>query len=201
VTSLLLIPESDVTVERVFRLPGILDARAVPMPFSGAPLSLTPIVRYLIPSATGPLARPLPRGTARVFRAIGTDHVMVAEGEVLPTGDGDGGWLEVVAGASSDILATRTVHAGTAVQDTVVSPSGSRTVRAVATIFDHEILIRNLTDTAQVAEIVERRPEGWSVISSSVRAEPLGRGTVRFRVPLPARGEAVFRARMRVPVA
>jgi hypothetical protein len=38
------------------------------------------------------------------------------------------------------------------------------------------------------------------VLSSSVRAEPLGPGAVRFRIPLPSRGAAVFRARMRVPV-
>jgi len=170
------------------------------VPFSGGPLSLTPVVRYLIPRAAGPLAGALPRGTARIFRALGGDHVMVAEGEVLPTGDGEGGSLEIVAGASSDVMATRTVHAGTPVQDTVVSSSGSRTVRAVATIFEHEVLLRNLTDTAQVAEIIERRPEGWSVLSSSVRAEPLGQGAVRFRIPLPSRGTAVFRTRMRIPV-
>jgi hypothetical protein len=199
VRNLSLIPASEVTVERVFRLPGILDARGLPVPFSGGPLSLSPVVRYLIPRAAGPLARALPRGTARIFRAIGEDHVMVAEGEVLPTDDGEGS-LEIVAGGSSDVMATRTIHAGTPVQDTVVSPSGSRTVRAVATIFEHEVVLRNLTDTAQVAEIIERRPEGWSVLSSSVRAEPLGPGAVRFRIPLPSRGAAVFRARMRVPV-
>ena len=200
VRNLSLIPASEVTVERVFRLPGILDARGLPVPFSGGPLSLAPVVRYLIPRAAGPLAGALPRGTARIFRAIGEDHVMVAEGEVLPTDDGEGGSLEIVAGASSDVMATRTIHAGTPVQDTVVSSSGSRTVRAVATIFEHEVVLRNLTDTAQMAEIIERRPEGWSVLSSSVRAEPLGHGAVRFRIPLPPRGAAVFRARMRVPV-
>ena len=121
------------------------------------------------------------------------------EGEVLPADDGEG-LLEIVAGASSDIMATRTIHQGTPVQDTVVSPSGSRTVRAIATIFEHAVVLRNLTDTAQVAEIVERRPEGWTVLSSSVRAEPLGQGAVRFRIPLPSQGVVVFRARMRVPV-
>jgi hypothetical protein len=199
VSNLSLIPASDVTVERVFRLPGILDARGVPVPFSAGPQALTPLVRYLIPRTPGPLAGPLPRGTARMFRAIGTDHIMVAEGEVLPSDDGDS-LLEIAAGASSDIMATRTVHSGTPVQDTVVSPAGSRTVRAVATIFEHAVVLRNLTDTAQVAEIVERRPEGLTVLSSSVRAEPLGPGAVRFRIPHPSRGAAVIRARMRVPV-
>lgn len=199
VSNLSLIPASDVTVERVFRLPGILDARGVPVPFSAGPQALTPLVRYLIPRTPGPLAGPLPRGTARMFRAIGTDHVMVAEGEVLPSDDGDA-LLEIAAGASSDIMATRTIHSGTPVQDTIVSPSGSRTVRAVATIFEHAVVLRNLTDTAQVAEIVERRPEGWTVLSSSVRAESMGQGIVRFRIPLPSRRTTVFRAQMRVPV-
>jgi hypothetical protein len=200
VSTLSLMPVSGITVERVFRLPGILDARPQPVPFSGGAQSLTPIVRYLIPRTPGPLSGALPPGTARIYRPVGTEYAMVAEGEVLAADGDSGGWLEVVAGASSDIMATRTIHQGTPVQDTVVSSSGSRTVRAVATIFEHGVVLRNLTDTTQIAEIVERRTEGWSVLSSSVPAEPLGEGAMRFRIMLPARGMAVFRAQMRVPV-
>ena len=134
-----------------------------------------------------------------MYRRIGPDHAMLAEGELVASGDA-GGSLEVIAGVPPEVYATRTVHQGTAVHDTVVSGTGSRTVRTVATIFDQVVRLENVSDSVQAVEIVERRREGWTVLSSSVPGEPVGRGVVRFRIALPPRETVTFTARLRVPV-
>jgi hypothetical protein len=200
VESLPLVPSMDVPVERVVRVPGLLDNTMLIGSVSGGGNVLVPTVRYVIPRVPeARLAGGLPRGSARIYRRIGPDQVMVAEGELVADGDPDGP-LELVAGASPDVYATRTLHLGVPVHDTVVSATGSRTVRAVATIFEHAVLLQNVSDTAQTVEIVERRRPGWSLLSSSVPGEPAGRGTVRFRIVLQPRETVTFTARMRVPV-
>jgi len=199
-SNLPLMPSLDVSVERVVRVPGLLDNAMTLGQVSGGGNILVPSVRYVISRPPGSAfgGNP-PRGSVRVYRRIGPDHAMLAEGELVAAEDA-GGSLEVIAGVPPEVYATRTVHQGTAVHDTVVSGTGSRTVRTVATIFDHAVRLENVSDSLQAVEIVERRREGWTVLSSSVPGEPVARGVVRFRIALPAREMVTFTARLRVLV-
>jgi hypothetical protein len=47
-------------------------------------------------------------------------------------------------------------------------------------------------------DVLEERGGEWSVVSSSVPAEKLSSTRSRFRVPVPAGGEAVLTYRLRV---
>ena len=109
--------------------------------------------------------------------------------------------VDLVTGPTTNVTATRTVSPATVVQDTVVTESGSRTVRATAALYDQTIRLRNRTGSAVTVEIVEQRSDSLTAVSSSVKADQIGPGTVRFTVNLPPRGEVQFRARLRVPVS
>jgi hypothetical protein len=60
------------------------------------------------------------------------------------------------------------------------------------------VTIRNATDTAASVEVREERAGEWSVLDSSVPPEKLSSTVSRFRVKVPARGEAVLTYRVRV---
>lgn len=204
IASLPLVPEGAVQVTRVYSVPGIFGGQQPPPQGARISIGSTPLVaslRYrLTGDARSPLAGPLPSGTARIYGpASSSGLALLAEANVLEPSPGR--QLDLVTGPTTDVAATRTVFESTVQQDTLVTTGGSRTVRATATLFDESIRLQNRTDSAVVVEIIEQRNEAWTVVSSSVAPEPLARGTMRFRVTLPPRGDALFVARMRVPVA
>src|SRR5207249_10897361 len=104
-----------------------------------------------------------PAGLARIAGAV-----------VAPSVPGEP--LEFAAGPSGDIVATRTTRESTPLVDTVMSASGNRTVRTIATLFDQTIRLQNPTDSTVVVEVTEQRVDPWSVVSSSVPPEPMGPG-------------------------
>ena len=216
IVNLPLIPEGVVQVARVYRVPGMfaLESRAiqgqeqtlvqlVPQPIlgGGGTVTVSASLSYRVTGdARSPLDGPLPAGTARVFGpAASGGLVLLAEARVLEPSPGR--LLDLVAGPTTDVAASRTTTPATVEQDTVVTESGSRTVRATAAIYEETVRLRNRTGSAVTVEIVEQRSDSLTVVSSSVTPERLAPGTVRFAVELPPRGEVLFRARLRVPVS
>ena len=70
-------------------------------------------------------------------------------------------------------------------------------VRTLATA-DYRVTIANATDSAATVDVLEERGGEWSVISSSVPADRLSSTRTRFRVKVPARGEAAVTYRVRI---
>jgi hypothetical protein len=69
--------------------------------------------------------------------------------------------------------------------------------RTLATA-DYKVTIRNATDSAATVDVREERQGEWSVLQSSQPAEKLSSTVTRFRVKVPARGEAILTYRIRV---
>ena len=63
---------------------------------------------------------------------------------------------------------------------------------------DYRVTLRNATDTAASVDVQEERSGEWSVLQSSVAPEKLSSTVTRFRVKVPANGEAVLTYRVRV---
>jgi hypothetical protein len=60
------------------------------------------------------------------------------------------------------------------------------------------VTVRNATDSAVTVDVREERRGEWSVLRSSVPAEKVSSTITRFRVKVPARGEAMVTYRLRV---
>jgi hypothetical protein len=100
--------------------------------------------------------------------------------------------LRLAAGTAFDLTARR-------VQTSYVTRRDSTRagIRTLATA-DYRVTLRNATDSAVTVDVHEERGGEWSVVSSSVPAEKLSSTLTRFRVAVPARGEAQLTYRVRI---
>jgi hypothetical protein len=60
------------------------------------------------------------------------------------------------------------------------------------------VTITSAKDTAVTVEVLEERAGEWSVLASSLPAEKVSSTRTRFRVRVPAMGEATLTYRVRV---
>ena len=131
--------------------------------------------------------RPLPGGTVRLYQPDSAGRQqLVGEAAIDHTPAGED--LRLFAGTAFDITAKR-------VQTTYTTRRDSLRTWATA---DYSVTITNATDSAVTVDVLEQRPGEWSVLSSSVPATKLSSSTQRFRVNVPAAGEAVVTYRVRV---
>jgi hypothetical protein len=63
---------------------------------------------------------------------------------------------------------------------------------------DYRVTLKNATDSAVTVLVQEERAGEWAVVSSSVPAEKVSSTVTRFRVRVPAVGEATITYRLRV---
>jgi len=136
--------------------------------------------------------RPLPGGIARLYQpdsAGGLQLVGEASLDHTPAGTD----LKLNAGTAFDITAKR-------VQMSYVTRRDSTKARGVHTVAtaDYRVTLKNATDSAVTVIVQEERAGEWSLVSSSVPAEKVSSTVTRFRVRVPARGEAALTYRMRV---
>ena len=135
--------------------------------------------------------RPLPGGVVRLYQADSTGRQqLVGEAGVDHTAPGED--LRMAAGTAFDLTARR-------VQTTYVTrrDSSKAGVRTLATA-DYRVTLRNATDSAVTVDVQEERAGEWTVVSSSVPAEKVSSTLTRFRVAVPARGEAQLTYRVRI---
>jgi hypothetical protein len=134
--------------------------------------------------------RPLPAGTARVFQADSAGRQqLVGEAALNHTPAGED--LRLDAGTAFDLTARRTQTSYTTRRDS--SKAGIRTIVNA----DYSVALANATDSAVTIEVREERAGEWSVVSSSVPAEKVSATVTRFRVAVPARGQATLTYRIR----
>ena len=135
--------------------------------------------------------RPLPGGVVRLFQADSAGRAqLVGEAAMDHTPAGED--VRLSAGTAFDLTARRVQTSYTTRRDS--TRAGWRTLANA----DYRVTVRNATDSAVAVDVREERSGEWSVLQSSVPAEKLSSTITRFRVKVPARGEAVLTYRIRV---
>ena len=136
--------------------------------------------------------RPLPGGVGRIYLPDSSGNLQLV-GEATLDHTPAGSDLRMDAGNAFDLTAKRVQTGYTTRRDS----TASRGVHTVATA-DYRVTLKNATDSVAAIDVEEERAGEWSVISSSVPAEKVSSTITRFRVWVPARGEAVLTYRIRV---
>ena len=135
--------------------------------------------------------RPLPGGGARLFQADSAGRLqLVGEARVDHTPAGED--IRIGAGTAFDLTARR-------IQTSYVTRRDSTRagLRTVATA-DYRVTLRNAGDSAVTIDVHEERGGEWNVLQSSVPPEKVSSTLTRFRVRVPAAGEATLTYRIRV---
>jgi hypothetical protein len=130
---------------------------------------------------------PLPGGTFRLYQPDAAGRLQLI-GESGAGHTAAGRDVRLAAGSAFDITAKR-------VQVTYTTRRDS--TRTIATA-DFKVTITSAKDSVTSVEVLEERYGEWAVLSSSIPAEKLSSTRTRFRVRVPAKGEAVLSYRVRV---
>lgn len=130
---------------------------------------------------------PLPGGTWRLYQADQAGRLQLV-GETTGRHTAAGQDVELTAGSAFDLTARRIQTEYT------MRREGSRTVVTVG----FRVSVANARDSAAVVEVMEERQGAWRLLESSLPAERLSSSRTRFRLPVPARGEAVMTYRVEV---
>jgi hypothetical protein len=136
--------------------------------------------------------RPLPGGVARLYQPDTAGGLQLV-GEASTNHTPGGTDLRLDAGNAFDLTAKRVQTSYGTRRDS----TKARGVHTVATA-DYRVTLKNATDSAATIDVQEERAGEWSVLASSVPAEKVSSTITRFRVRVPARGEAVLTYRIRV---
>jgi hypothetical protein len=135
--------------------------------------------------------RPLPGGVVRLFQAdSGGRTQLIGEAAMDHTPAGED--VRLSAGTAFDLTARRVQTTYTTRRDS--TKAGWRTLATA----DYKVTVRNATDSAATVDVREERSGEWVVLQSSVPAEKISSTITRFRVKVPAKGEATVTYRLRV---
>jgi hypothetical protein len=136
--------------------------------------------------------RPLPGGVARLFQPDSAGRLqLIGEAGTGHTPAGED--LRLIAGNAFDLTAKRVQTSYTTRRDSVVAGVWRTTATA-----DYRVTISNATDSTATVDVLEERRGEWTVVSSSVKPEKVSSSVTRFRITVPARGDAVLTYRVRV---
>jgi hypothetical protein len=149
------------------------------------PVSVSYVLSRRAGTAFGDL--PIPGGVARVYErdAAGRPQ-LIGEASLDHTAAGQN--LRLDAGVAFDLTATRRQ----------MTFETTRTANRTTAIADYQVVIANARDSVATVDVLERRAGQWSVVSSSQPAEKISSTMTRFRVRVPAGGEATLTYRVRV---
>ncbi len=136
--------------------------------------------------------RPLPGGVARLYQPDSAGRPQLV-GEAALDHTPAGRDLRLDAGVAFDLTARR-IQTGYVTRRDSTKAHGVRTIATA----DYRVTVRNATDSVATVDVIEERAGEWAVLSSSVPAEKLSSTRTRFRVKVPARGEAAVTYRLRI---
>lgn len=164
------------------------------LPQQGEQVDLPVEITYTLkrPRKTSFGDRPVPGGVGRVYQTDSAGALQLV-GEALVDHTPAGKDLVLKAGNAFDLTATRVQTSYSTRRDS----TKARGVHTVATA-DYRVTLKNATDTAVTIDVQEERAGEWTVVASSVPPEKVSSTITRFRVRVPARGEAVLTYRIRV---
>lgn len=191
-TTVALFEPADVKYEREYVVHG-----AVPwwgfLPQQGEETEVPVEVAYTLkrPHKTEFGDRPLPAGIVRLYQPDSAGRAQLV-GEAATDHTPAGEDLRLSAGTAFDLTARRVQSSYATRRDS--TRAGWRTLATA----DYRVTVRNATDSAVTVAVQEERAGEWSVLQSSVKPEKVSSTITRFRVRVPARGEAVLTYRVRV---
>jgi hypothetical protein len=192
-TSVALFEPADVPYEKTYEVRGLVPYWGI-LPQQGeeseAPVEVSYTLKRPHRSEFGD--RPLPGGVARIFQPDSAGRPQLV-GEAFMEHTAAGRDLRLAAGIAFDLTARR-VQTGYVTRRDSTAAHGIRTVATA----DYRVTVRNATDSAATVDVIEERIGEWSVVRSSVPAEKLSTVRTRFRVNVPARGEAAVTYRLRI---
>lgn len=125
---------------------------------------------------------PMPAGVWRLYQADQAGRLQLI-GEAAGRHTAQGQDLELSAGSAFNLTARRIQTEYTVRRDSLKTR-----VRA-----GYQVTIANGADSVATVEVMEERAGEWRLLSSSRPAERLSSSRTRFKVTVPARGEAVLR--------
>lgn len=185
-----LFPRASAAYTQEFVVPGVLPWRGY---FGGIPTDPTraPVqVWYALKRGRGtPFGdRPLPTGTVQLYQADSAGRVQLV-GEASITHTPAGKDVRVQSGDAFDVTAERVQ---TEFDQEQIPPArrGLSPTRRVTASF--RVRLTNAKAEAVTVDVREVHQGDWKVTASSVPAEKLSASEVRFRVAVPAGGEAVL---------
>jgi hypothetical protein len=192
-TSVALFEPADVPYERTYEVRGLVPYWGI-LPQEGEESEAPVEVSYTLkrPHKTEFGDRPLPGGVARIYQPDSAGRPQLV-GEASMEHTPAGRDLRLAAGIAFDLTARRVQTGYVTRRDSTAAQS----IRTVATA-DYRVTVRNATDSATTVDVIEERAGEWSVVKSSVPAEKLSTVRTRFRVKVPARGEAEVTYRLRI---
>jgi hypothetical protein len=136
--------------------------------------------------------RPLPAGVARLYLPDSSGGLQLV-GEATTDHTPAGTDLKLDAGNAFDITAKR-LQMNYATRRDSTKARGPYTVATA----DYRVTLKNATDSVVTVDVQEERAGEWNVVSSSVPPEKISSTITRFRVRVPARGEATLTYKIRV---
>jgi hypothetical protein len=192
-TSVALFEPAEVPYERTYEVRGLVPYWGI-LPQQGEESEAPVEVSYTLkrPHKTEFGDRPLPGGVARIYQPDSAGRPQLV-GEAALEHTASGRDLRLAAGVAFDLTARR-VQIGYVTRRDSTAAHGVRTVATA----DYRVTVRNATDSAATVDVIEERAGEWSVVKSSVPAEKLSTVRTRFRVKVPARGEAEVTYRLRI---
>lgn len=184
-----LFPRSSAPVTQEYVVPGVVPWRGV-VGRQEEPNRVPVQVWYTIKRAakTSFGDRPLPGGTVQLYQADSTGRVQLI-GEAATSHTAPGRDLRVQSGNAFDITAERVQTDFN--QESV--PSARRGLPAhLRVTAAYRVTITNAKTTAVSVDVREAHFGDWKIVESSVPAEKLSSAESRFRVQVPAQGEATL---------
>jgi len=185
-----LFPRSTTAYTQEFVVPGALPWRGFLGQTPGEDNRVPVQVWYTLKRARGtPFGeRPLPGGTVQVYQADSAGRLQLV-GEARNAHTAPGRDLRVQSGDAFDITAER-VQTDYA-QEQLAPPKRGVAPRQRITA-SYKVTISNAKPVAVTVDVREARFGAWRVTESSVGPEKLSATEVRFRVPVPAGGDATL---------
>ena len=136
---------------------------------------------------------PLPAGAARIFEADSAGRLqLVGEAGFDHTAPGEE--LRINAGTAFDLVAKRIQTDWSQGQEPV--PGNGRRTRTFVNA-SYADTLRNQGDSDATVDVQVERGGEWKILESSLPAERLSSTRARFRVKVPARGQAVVTYRIK----
>ncbi|MEP6572636.1 MAG: hypothetical protein ABJD11_08065 [Gemmatimonadota bacterium] len=154
------------------------------------PVEITYVVQRALKTEFGD--RPLAGGVAHIYQAdSGGRHQLVGESSLDHTPAGED--LHLNAGTAFDVTAKRLQTSYVSRRDSAQGGGWRYTATA-----DYQVTLKNAGAAAVSVDVLEQRAGEWSVVSSSIPPQKVSSTLTRFRVPVPAGGQAVLKYRVKV---
>ena len=184
-----LFPRGSAPVTQEYIVPGVVPWHGV-VGQQGEPNRVSVQVWYTIKRAakTSFDDRPLPGGTVQLYQADSTGRVQLI-GEASTNHTAPGRDLRVQSGNAFDITAERVQ---TEYNQEPVPPARRGLPARLRVTAAYRVTITNAKATSVLVDVREAHFGDWKIVESSVPAEKLSSTESRFRVSVPAKGEATL---------